>query len=279
MVRAYYQLAKPGIVYGNAIVAMAGFLLAAGLSHPWQFAALVSGLSLVIASACAINNILDRDIDAKMERTRERPIPAGVIAPRAALVFGLLLGLCGFGVLLAGTTHMATAAAGFGFVVYLAAYTPLKRVTRAATFVGALAGAMPPLVGYTAVMGNIDATACWLVLVLIVWQMGHFGAIALYRRDEYEAAGMPKVRDTRTSAQRIRGYVISFALVVFAPIVADSASAGYVVLASMSVFSWLVPAWLLLREGERAWARRVFFASLAALLFWCAAIAMAGIVR
>lgn len=277
--RAYYQLVKPGIVYGNMVAAVAGFFLAAGFSAPWRFAALMLGLSCVIASACVFNNILDRDIDAKMERTSGRPIPAGTITPLRAFLFGAVLGVAGFGALLAGTTYAATAAAGFGFVVYLAAYTPLKRITRAATFVGALAGSMPPLIGYAAVTGRIDATGLWLVLVLIVWQMGHFGAIALYRKGEYEAAGMPAIHDTHAFAQRVRGYVISFALVVFAPVVADSASAGYVALAAAAALSWLVPAWLQLKEGERAWARRVFFASLAALLIWCVAIAVAGIIR
>jgi len=189
---AYYQLTKPGIVYGNALTALAGFFFATGPSIDWEiFSAMLAGLSLVIASACALNNYFDRDIDERMERTKGRGLPSGAIPPENAILFSALLGALGLALLFAFTNLLALLVAALGWIVYILAYTPLKRIHPYALFVGAIAGATPPVVGYAAAAHTLDTTALALFAFLFVWQIPHFIAIAVYRYDEYANAGVP----------------------------------------------------------------------------------------
>ena len=190
--REYYRLSKPGIVYGNALVAAAGFVYAAKGSVDWLlFVCTLAGLSLIIASACVCNNYYDRDIDKKMPRTKHRPLAAGTVSSAAALTFAALIGIAGALLLFFCTTLPAFAVAVLGWVVYVAVYTPLKHVSPHALWVGAVAGATPPVVGYAAVTNTLDLNALWLFLFLFVWQVPHFLGIAAYRYDEYRAAGIP----------------------------------------------------------------------------------------
>ncbi len=192
VINAYYRLAKPGIVYGNVLVALGGFFYVSGEPVDWvRLVAMAIGLGLIIASACAANNYLDRDIDARMARTKDRPLVTGEISLKNAKSFALVLGVLGTLTLGIGTNLLTTLMALFGLLVYVGAYTPLKRRTRHALFVGAVAGAMPPVVGYTAVANTLDLTALTLFAFLFVWQIGHFIAIAIYCYDDYTAAGIP----------------------------------------------------------------------------------------
>ncbi|HEV7121336.1 MAG TPA: protoheme IX farnesyltransferase, partial [Candidatus Paceibacterota bacterium] len=151
--RDYYRLAKPGIVYGNALPAIAAFLFASTRSgfSLLLFVAMLIGLSGCIASACVINNVIDRDIDARMERTKARAIPMKRISVRNALIFAGALLVVGCAVLFLFTNLLTLAVTLFGVFVYLCLYTPLKRISLHSTIVGAVAGAVPPVVGYVAV--------------------------------------------------------------------------------------------------------------------------------
>jgi heme o synthase len=216
-IRDYYDLTKPGIVYGNAITVVAGFFLASrNLPINWQLLLFtVLGLSCVVASACVFNNYFDRNIDAKMERTKKRAFAAGTISPVGALLFGALLFV--FGVFLLWFVNLlALGWAMLGFVVYVFVYTPLKHKTGLAVFVGAIAGATPPVVGYTAVGNMFDMWALALFVFLFVWQLPHFLAIATYRYDEYAAAGIPllvkKPKDEQT--KKIARKIFLYSLVV-----------------------------------------------------------------
>lgn len=200
--RTYYELAKPRMVYANVLVAAAAFVYASNhtnqvgvtASHgapSWALGALaVAGLGLVIASACTFNNYMDREMDAKMERTKCRALPSGILPGSHALAMGSLLLAAGLALLYA-TTVAALLVALAGWVVYVALYTPLKPRSPAALFVGAVAGATPPVVGYAAVTGVLDVTALTLFAFLFVWQLPHFVAISIYRGEEYAAAGVP----------------------------------------------------------------------------------------
>jgi protoheme IX farnesyltransferase len=194
VIKEYYELAKPGIIYGNALTATAGFFLASPESLAEAgllFATMLIGLSLIIASACVFNNYFDRDIDAKMERTKNRALAAGRIPAHRALTFAAILGLLGALVLWLYTTTLALGVALVGFGVYVFLYTPLKHKTPHALWVGAIAGATPPVVGYTAVTATLDWYALALFTFLFLWQIPHFLSIALYRHEEYQAAGIP----------------------------------------------------------------------------------------
>src|SRR4051812_7174831 len=142
---------------------LAGFLFACKWHINWSLLlSAVFGTALVIGSACAFNNYLDRGIDSKMERTKKRALAAGKIPAKIALAYASLLGLAGFTLLLAGTNFTAAAVAWAGYVVYILVYTPLKRRTVYSTIVGSVAGSMPPVIGYVAVSGHLDASAAIL---------------------------------------------------------------------------------------------------------------------
>jgi protoheme IX farnesyltransferase len=192
MIKKYYELAKPGIVYGNALVAAAGFAYAAAGNFNWLlFLYMLVGLSLVIASACVFNNYYDRDIDKKMARTATRALASGAISNKDALWYASVLGIIGALLLYFFTTLPAFLVGLIGWAIYVFAYTPLKHVTPQALWVGALAGATPPVVGYAAVTNTIDMTALWFFIFLFVWQIPHFLGIAAYRYDDYAAANIP----------------------------------------------------------------------------------------
>jgi protoheme IX farnesyltransferase len=195
MISDYYRLTKPRMVYMNVLVAAAAFVFA---SHKtidwWAFGLMLAGLSFVVASACTFNNYADRFLDTHMQRTKDRALAAGRISPKKALVFAYVLIVCGVFVL-SLVSWLALAAALFGFAVYVLVYTPLKPKTAYALYPGAVAGAMPPVVGYAAAAGELDYFALAFFLLLFLWQIPHFLAIARYRYDEYAAAEVPLMVD------------------------------------------------------------------------------------
>lgn len=206
MIKEYYRLTKPGIVYGNVFTTLAAFLFASHwhIGSALLFGTLV-GLALVIASACVFNNYFDIDIDKKMARTKARALVSGAISGQSALAYGTVLGLVGLYLLYTYTNVLTAAIALAGFVVYVCVYTPLKPRSALAVFVGAVAGAVPIVVGYTAVTNRLDLTALILFVCLFVWQLPHFIAIAVYRFDEYAAAGVPLLVTKPTEQQKLLG--------------------------------------------------------------------------
>lgn len=283
MFKTYYNLAKPGIVYGNLMTTVAAYLFASR----WQlvsgtiwgnFLATVLGLGLVIASACVFNNYIDRDIDAKMERTKDRSLASGTISNRSAILFGVVLGAVGFTLLLAFVNILTTLVALAGFLVYVFAYTFSKRVTHWATEVGSIAGAAPIVVGYTAVTNTLDWTALILFLILVFWQMPHFYAIAVRRADEYASADIPVLplkKGTRETKLRMLAYIVAFALAVFA--LTFFGYAGYVYLVVMEVVAlvwfWRCGEWYDASD-EATWAFRSFVVSLVVLVIFSVMLAL-----
>ena len=192
MIRDYVELLKPRMVLGNVIVVFAAFFFASR----WHIdltllLATMAGAALVMAGACAANNYLDRAIDAKMARTQSRALARGSIPPAHALALSVLFLLCGVLLLYRYANPLTAAVAFVGYALYVGAYTLLKPRTPYALFVGALAGATPPVIGYSAVTNTLDSIALFLFLFLFVWQIPHFLAISLYRFEEYTAAGVP----------------------------------------------------------------------------------------
>jgi len=210
MMKTYYNLTKPGIIYGNAITATAGFFLASQGQIDWQLllAALV-GLSLIIASGCVFNNLFDRDIDSRMERTKNRALAKGSISKQSAIIYAITLGLVGTLVLMNYTNFLTTLVALTGLFIYVGLYSPLKRHSIHATLVGSLAGATPPVVGYCAVTNQFDLGAIILFLILVAWQMPHFYVIAIRRLDEYRAASIP-VLPIKKGVQVTKIYIVIY---------------------------------------------------------------------
>lgn len=278
--RQYYQLTKPGVLYGNAITASAGFLLASrGVIDWWLFAWLTIGTTLVIASACVLNNYLDQDIDRLMERTKKRPLIQGKVSGRGALVFSIILGLGGI-LLLHYTTNWLVVAIGIiGFVDYVVLYGMLsKRLSMYGTLVGSVSGATPILAGYVAVTGTIDWGAVIVFAILFLWQMPEFYSIAIYRRAEYAAARIPVITVVR-GVGRTKWHIVAFTLLFTVAVftLGIFGYAGYcytIVMGGLSLYwSWLSIKGLRAANDD-AWARTMFRFSLVILLAFCLMIAV-----
>jgi heme o synthase len=277
--RLYYRLTKPGIVYGNSITGLAGFLLAAqGQIEPLRLLALLAGLAFVIASACVFNNYLDRGIDAKMKRTKRRALVEGSISPFAALVFGTVLALAGLGLLVAFTTLLAAWLAAACWLAYVALYGWAKRKTVHGTVVGSISGAGPPVIGYTAVTGQLDLAALLLFIILTAWQMPHFYAIAIFRLKDYQAASipvLPAVHGLRATKIQMTAYIVAF--IIAATLLTLLGYTGYTYLAAMTVIGLL---WLrravagFHTTDDSRWARRLFGFSLIVLLVFSSMISL-----
>ena len=288
-IKEYYRLAKPGIVYGNILTTVAAFCFA---THGHYSVLLVVpalgtffGLSLVIASASVFNNYFDRDIDAKMERTQKRALVIGSISIRNALIYGVILGVIGFGLLLVLVNILSAIIALVGFISYVFIYTFAKRKTSWGALLGTVPGAVPMVVGYTAVTNHMDLAALILFLVLIFWQMPHFYAIALRRLREYQKADIPVFPSkygTHTTKVHILCYVIAYFIATVS--LWAFGFAGYVYLISVVVFGgiWAWKAWQGFasksEEADAVWAKKLFLFSLIVLLTFCATIAVAPFV-
>jgi heme o synthase len=193
--RDYLSLIKPGIVASNALTALAGLALAAlreGGGFPWRLGAiLLAGTSLLVGGSCAVNNWMDRDLDARMERTKDRPTARGSMGAAEALGIGAGLMAAGLALLFAASAAAALVGLGGAFV-YLAAYTAWsKRRGAASSYIGGIAGAFPPLIGWAAVDPRLGGPAWALFALLVVWQQAHVRALALRRAKDYRAAGIP----------------------------------------------------------------------------------------
>ena len=296
----YYELTKAGLVLGNLVTVVAGFLLGARVLHgiigtlplnPGLFLATVVGIALVMASGCVFNNYIDRDIDVKMDRTKNRALIKGHVSPHDALVFASALGAIGFLLLIFCTNLFATLAAVTGFIFYVFAYSLWgKRNSVYGTFIGAIAGATPPVVGYAAASGRIDLAAALLFLIMLAWQMSHFFAIAIRRHDDYAAAGIP-VMPVKNGLRRTKFsmliYIIEFMLAASLLFIFGYAGMTYLVIALVSGFVWLAAGlrgfWMgdggseHVSDANRNWARQMFFLSLIVMMVLFITIAVGAI--
>ncbi|MEO6513375.1 MAG: heme o synthase [Candidatus Saccharimonadales bacterium] len=271
MLRDYYVLTKPGIIRGNVMTTLAGFLLAAqGHISFGVLLAVSGGTALVIASACVFNNVIDRDIDKKMVRTAKRALVTGTIAIRSALVYAVVLGIAGFIVLLLFTNVLTTVLGFIGFVSYVVFYGYAKRHSVHGTLVGTIPGAMPLVSGYTAVTNHFDTGALLLFLIMVAWQMPHFYGIAIYRLKDYAAAGLPVMpvkKGIRTTKLQIMLYVLGFAAMCGLLSIFGYAGSVFAVVMSIVSAYWLylgAKGWK--SKDDTKWARGMFGFSLIALL-------------
>ncbi|MCG9709256.1 heme o synthase [Pseudoalteromonas sp. Isolate3] len=269
MFRRYLNVTKPGIIMGNLISVAGGFLLASrGDIDPWLMIATLLGLSLVVASGCAINNVIDRDIDVAMARTRKRVTVTGEMSAKAAMAHGIVLGVIGFGLLAVYTNVVALLFATFGYVIYVGVYSLyMKRRSVYGTFVGSLSGAVPPVVGYCAVTGQFDAGAVILLVMFSLWQMPHSYAIAIFRYNDYQAARIPVLpvaQGIEKAKHHIVLYIAVYALVVMLLTISGYTGLAFMAVACTTSFWWLLMA---LRGYRRnidvsGWARQVFVFSI-----------------
>lgn len=273
----YLSLTKPRII-GLLLLTALGALLLPG--HGWPAAHLVVftllGGALAAASANSINCWFDRDIDHEMRRTRDRPLPAGRIAPNDALVFGLILGVLAVGMLLAFVNALAAALAGGAILFYVLVYTVwLKRSTPQNIVIGGAAGAVPPLVAWAAVTHSLNLTALYLFAIIFFWTPPHFWALALLARADYARAGVPMLPVVAGEVATRRLIVLySLVLVVVTLLLFVTRALGtlYLLAALALGGTFLVLAVQTWRDHGLRWARRLFTFSIAYLAVLFAAM-------
>ena len=240
LLKSYYELCKPNVVYMMLICALVGMLLAEQYvsSYLYLFISL-SGIALCAASAAAINQVIDRETDASMTRTDQRPLPQGELSPTHASIFAFVIGVTGAMILyfyVNTLTMILTISSLIGYAFIYTVY--LKRATPQNIVIGGLAGAAPPLLGWSSVTNTIDPYALLLVLIIFVWTPPHFWALAIYRKDEYAKESIPMLPVTHgvefTKLQIVLYTIILFIVSVLPYIVLMS---GIIYLVSALILS------------------------------------------
>jgi protoheme IX farnesyltransferase len=263
---ALLELTKPSITVMVMVTMVSGALIAPTRIEPQRLLLALFATACVVGAANAFNMWMERDSDALMTRTRRRPLPTGRLSPEIALGFGSLLAVVGLTLL---ATSVSSLAASLGWVAlssYVLAYTPLKRVTTWSLHVGAIPGALPPLIGYASVTGTLSREAFALFAILFVWQLPHFLAIATFRAPEYQRAGLKVLPNVAGRAATERAIVVYSALlgaVTLAPWALGMAGLGYGLVAVACALTFL--GFALQGRGKlepNRWARRQFIASL-----------------
>ncbi len=262
----YFALTKARITAMVLLTTAGGAWLAPGELSGATYLALMVGSALIVSGANALNMYLERDIDGRMARTKNRPLPARRLEPRAVLYFGVLLSALAVPILAIGVNATTALLAVLANVSYVLAYTPMKQRSHVALLVGAVPGAIPPLMGWTAQTGRIDPGGLALFGILFFWQVPHFLAITLFRQDDYKNAGlivMPNVLGVAATKRAMVNY--SGALLVCSLFVVPLGVVGPAYLAGAALLGFALlgmAAYGLFRETTHAWARRFFFGTM-----------------
>lgn len=261
-----WEMTKPRITRLVVFTTALGAAMAPGSISLPAIAYTILGTLLIVASANVLNMFLEEDTDALMERTRTRPLPTGRVSAELALTFGVILAGLGCYVLGRFVNPLACELAMMAFVLYVLVYTPLKAVTQAALYIGAVPGALPPLLGYAGQAGELDAKAWSVFAILFAWQLPHFLAIAIFRRSEYQRAGL-KVMPVQNGLPATEKCIVALSVVLLLasllPYVFGLGNLVYAATALLSGGAFVLYAALGRRlHSVDVWARRVFFASL-----------------
>lgn len=270
-------LTKPRIILGNVITTAGGFALASkGKIDFTLFFITLLGLSLIIASACVFNNYIDRFTDQKMARTKNRALASGLISIKSAIVWAVFLGICGASALLYWTNLLTLGVALFGFFGYVILYSLSKYHSIHGTLIGSISGAVPPVVGYTAVSNHLDLGAFLFFALMVLWQMPHFFAIALYRLNDYAAAEIP-VLPVKKGAEQTKKqmfiYIIAFVLSASLLTVFGYTGKIYLFAVLFLGLLWLVLSGFGFRSSNiEMWGKRMFLFSLLVIIGICFSI-------
>jgi len=270
----YVALAKPRLNLLVVVSAVAGYVMASGDTHDlWRLIWMIVGTALVAGGASAFNQIVERGPDGQMQRTRMRPMPDGRLSTRDAWVFGSILNVAGLAILALGANVLSAIVAFVTLASYAVVYTPLKRQSSFATVIGAIPGALPPVIGWAAALDELSQGAWVLFGIVFLWQLPHFLAIAWIYREDYARAGFPMLPviepDGRSTAQQAVIYALALLPVSLAPTLVGMTGVTYFfgALLLSTVFVGLTLQFA--RTRSIADARRLFFGSIIYLpLLW-----------
>jgi protoheme IX farnesyltransferase len=268
--KPYLELTKPRITWLILMSTGVGYFF--GLSGDldwWVLLHTIFGTGLLASGTAALNQWYEREADSRMTRTKMRPLPAGLITPAKALTFGIALSVAGFLQLWLGVNLITAFLGAFTLISYLFVYTPLKSRSPHSTTIGAIPGAMPPLIGYAAAAGTLTAEAWALFAILFLWQFPHFYAIAWMYREDYANAGirmLPVVEpDGESTARRMFWFTVALIPVSLLPVALSMAGKFYLAAAILLGAYFLLASWRIRGDRTRPAARRVMLASVAYL--------------
>jgi protoheme IX farnesyltransferase len=274
----YLALTKPRLNLLVLVTTLAGLYLASpeGLPLPLSLHTLV-GTALVAAGAAALNQVWERDTDQMMSRTSTRPLPSGRLGIAEATFFGVLLSIVGIAELAIAVNPISAAVATLTLTSYVFVYTPLKRRSSLSTLVGAVPGALPPVIGWVAVTGSLTLPAFVLFGIQFFWQMPHFLAIAWMYRDDYARAEIPLLPVTESSGRRTGQQALLYAAALWPvsllPAAVGLAGTPYSLVATALGFAFIAQAALFARHRSMITARRLFLISITYLpLLWAALV-------
>lgn len=263
----YVALTKPRVLTMILVATLTGFYLGSAGHFDLRLAlSVVIGTALAAGGTLSLNQYMERDVDAQMERTRHRPLPAGNLRPAEAVWFGAVLTASGLAYLYFTVNGASAAVTAVITIIYLAAYTPLKRVSSVCTAVGAIPGALPPVAGWAAVRGSIDAPAWVLFAIIYVWQLPHTLAIAQLYREDYTRAGIHLLgiedADGRGTAGQVVINTLALMVVALLPTFLGFAGVTYMVVALALGGLLLSSGFQFASRPDAVGARRVMIASL-----------------
>lgn len=263
----HLELVKPGLSLLSVLTALAGYAVAKPDFGPGRFAALTIGTAAAAGGAAALNQFLEIDTDARMNRTKNRPLPAGRVADGSAFVLGIGLSFGGVALLLALVNGLAALFAGLTIATYLFLYTPAKRTSRWSTEIGAVAGAFPPLIGWTAGAGTLSTPGWILFGILLLWQIPHFMAIAWLYRHDYATVGFPMLAVRDPAGGKVAAWSLLNALLLVAvsllPVATGFCTRLYGAAAAILGIGFVGLAVRFVRPvGRMQTARRLFFGSI-----------------
>lgn len=265
-VAALWELTKPSVTALVMVTMVSGALATSQPIHGFRLGLAMFATACVVGAANAFNMWMERDSDALMSRTRKRPLPTGRLSPEIVVGFGTLLAVVGLTLLATSIGSLPALLGWLALSSYVLAYTPLKRVTTWSLHVGAVPGAIPPLIGWASVTGELSSEAFALFAILFVWQLPHFLAIATFRAPEYGRAGLkvlPNVAGAAATERSIIVYSLLLGAVAVAPWALGMAGVAYGLTASLGSLAFL--GFALQGRGKlepNRWARRLFLASM-----------------
>jgi protoheme IX farnesyltransferase len=263
----YVEMTKPKIAALALVTVSVGYALgSAGAVETTTLGHALLGITLVAVASGVLNQYVERHTDARMRRTSNRPLPTGRLHPAEALVVGVTAGVVGCGYLLAFVNPLTAALSAATLLLYVAAYTPMKRFSSFCTVVGAVPGALPPVLGWTAAGGTLDAGAAALFAVLFLWQFPHFLAIGWLYQSEYERAGLKMLPRMWQRRRLVGGLSVVYALALvpasLLPSVVGLAGRAYFAAAIVLGLGYLFCAVLFMLSETRPSARRLLWSSL-----------------
>ncbi|MDA9930877.1 heme o synthase [Alphaproteobacteria bacterium] len=258
----FWSLLKPRVMSLVIFTGFAGMFLAPNDMHPMLFAISLFAIAAGAGASGAINQWYDRDIDALMERTKDRPIPAGAVIPDEALGFGLVISALSVLLLGLASNWLAAGLLAFTIFFYGVVYTIwLKRRTPQNIVIGGAAGALPPVIGWAAVTGGLSIEPILLFAIIFMWTPPHFWALALFRNEDYTRAGVPMlpvVAGEPETRKQILIYAVLLAPLAVAPSFIGMASIGYGIFSAGLALNFIRLSWRLMRAPDDAVARHLF---------------------